>query len=126
MARLGGRLLPAQRSGTTNYLYFQGWVDFEVSINGGPYYWKGMFYVGKFSKPDGNEKCVYKYFFSTETPSTSPALVWFEKEDPYHMVSIKYSTIFFTHVTKYFLYLQIILCMYSFYQLLLLLSTART
>jgi len=44
----------------------EGWVDFEVSINGGPYYWKGMFYV--------------------ETPSTSPALVWFEKEDPYHML----------------------------------------
>ena len=54
-----------------------------------------MFYVGKFPKPDGNEKCVYNFiFFSTETPSTSPALVWFEKEDPYHMVSIKYSTKF--------------------------------
>ena len=25
----------------------EGWVDFEVSLNGGPYYWKGMFYVGK-------------------------------------------------------------------------------
>ena len=24
----------------------------------------------------------------TETPSTSPALVWFEKEDPYHMVTV--------------------------------------
>jgi len=39
----------------------EGWVDFEVSLNSGPYYWKGMFYV--------------------ETPSTSPELVWFENGD---------------------------------------------
>ena len=25
----------------------EGWVDFEVSLDGGPYYWKGKFYVGK-------------------------------------------------------------------------------
>ena len=28
----------------------EGWVDFEVSLNGGPYYWKGKFYVGKSKK----------------------------------------------------------------------------
>ena len=26
----------------------EGWVDFEISIDGGPYYWKGMFFVGKY------------------------------------------------------------------------------
>jgi len=41
----------------------EGWVDFEVSLNGEAYYWKGMFYV--------------------ETPSTSPQLVWF-KDESYH------------------------------------------
>ena len=25
----------------------EGWVDFEVSLDGGPYYWKGKFYVGE-------------------------------------------------------------------------------
>ena len=28
----------------------EGWVDFEVSLNGEAYYWKGMFYVGKLKK----------------------------------------------------------------------------
>lgn len=28
----------------------EGWVDFEVSLNGGPYFWKGMFYVGEFQE----------------------------------------------------------------------------
>ena len=75
----------------------QGWVDFEVSINGGPYYWKGMFYVGKSAKT-GKVFIWCKFFilgkffiwfnYFTETPSTSPALVWFEKEDPYHMVAL--------------------------------------
>jgi hypothetical protein len=26
----------------------EGWVDFEVSLNGGPFYWKGRFFVGEF------------------------------------------------------------------------------
>ena len=25
----------------------EGWVDFEVSLKGGPFYWKGRFFVGK-------------------------------------------------------------------------------
>ena len=25
----------------------EGWIDFEISLNGGPYYWKGQFFVGK-------------------------------------------------------------------------------
>ena len=25
----------------------EGWVDFEISLDGGPFYWKGKFYVGK-------------------------------------------------------------------------------
>ena len=25
----------------------EGWVDFEVSTDGGPFYWEGMFYVGE-------------------------------------------------------------------------------
>ena len=25
----------------------EGWVDFEVSVDGGGYYWKGMFFVGE-------------------------------------------------------------------------------
>ena len=25
----------------------EGWVDFEVSLNGGPFLWKGQFFVGK-------------------------------------------------------------------------------
>ncbi len=41
----------------------EGWVDFSVSLNGGPFYWKGRFYV--------------------EPPSVSPELVWFT-DDSYH------------------------------------------
>ena len=26
----------------------EGWIDFEISLNGGPYYWKGQFFVGEF------------------------------------------------------------------------------
>ena len=37
----------------------QGWVDFEVSLDGGPYYWKGMFYVGKQSE---DEMCGFRDF----------------------------------------------------------------
>ena len=25
----------------------EGWVDFEISLDGGPFYWKGSFFVGK-------------------------------------------------------------------------------
>jgi len=25
----------------------ESWVDFEVSLDGGPFYWKGRFFVGK-------------------------------------------------------------------------------
>ena len=25
----------------------EGWVDFEISLDGGPFYWKGRIYVGK-------------------------------------------------------------------------------
>jgi hypothetical protein len=25
----------------------EGWVDFEISLDGGPFYWKGRLYVGK-------------------------------------------------------------------------------
>ena len=63
--------------------------------------------------------CLSK-FLSTETPSTSPALVWFEKEDPYHMVSIKYSTNFSLMWQNISYILQII-----WHKLLLVLSTAR-
>ena len=28
----------------------EGWIDFEISLNGGPYYWKGQFFVGKRSR----------------------------------------------------------------------------
>ena len=28
----------------------EGWVDFEVALDGGPFYWKGRIYVGKFIK----------------------------------------------------------------------------
>ena len=24
----------------------EGWVDFEIALDGGPYYWKGQFFVG--------------------------------------------------------------------------------
>ena len=37
----------------------QGWVDFEVSLDGGPYYWKGMFYVGKQTE---DEMCGFRDF----------------------------------------------------------------
>ena len=30
----------------------EGWVDFEVSVDGGPYHWKGMFFVGKINIQD--------------------------------------------------------------------------
>eukprot|EP00096_Caligus_rogercresseyi_P016873 TRINITY_DN996_c0_g2_i3.p1 TRINITY_DN996_c0_g2~~TRINITY_DN996_c0_g2_i3.p1 ORF type:complete len:1255 (-),score=221.80 TRINITY_DN996_c0_g2_i3:184-3948(-) len=43
----------------------EGWVDFELSLDGGPFYWKGKFYV--------------------EPPSVSPPLVWFE-EDTFHQL----------------------------------------
>jgi hypothetical protein len=25
----------------------EGWVDLELSLDGGPFYWKGKFFVGK-------------------------------------------------------------------------------
>ena len=28
----------------------EGWVDFEISLKGGPFYWKGSFYVGTYIK----------------------------------------------------------------------------
>ena len=37
----------------------EGWVDFEVSLNGGPYYWKGKFYVGRSKKMIF---CLMSYF----------------------------------------------------------------
>ena len=45
----------------------EGWVDFEVSLNGGPYYWKGMFYVDKLK----NRKPVkpHKLKFVNRNPS---------------------------------------------------------
>ncbi|XP_063878525.1 protein mesh-like isoform X1 [Scylla paramamosain] len=43
-------------------LYVSGYVDFSISINNGPYYWKGKFFV--------------------ETPLTAPEGVWF-KDDKY-------------------------------------------
>ena len=27
----------------------EGWVDFEISLKGGPFYWKGSFYVGTYT-----------------------------------------------------------------------------
>ena len=42
----------------------QGWVDFEVSINGGPYYWKGMFYVGKSAKT-GKVFILWNFLFGS-------------------------------------------------------------
>ena len=38
----------------------EGWVDFEISLDGGPFYWKGSFFV--------------------EPPNVSPELVWFKDE----------------------------------------------
>ena len=32
----------------TPWIEAEGWVDFEISLDGGPFYWKGSFYVGKF------------------------------------------------------------------------------
>ena len=29
------------------WTHAEGWVDFEISLDGGPYYWKGQFFVGK-------------------------------------------------------------------------------
>ena len=29
------------------WTYAEGWVDFEIALDGGPYYWKGQFFVGK-------------------------------------------------------------------------------
>eukprot|EP00095_Tigriopus_kingsejongensis_P008816 maker-scaffold1015_size70757-snap-gene-0.10 protein:Tk08816 transcript:maker-scaffold1015_size70757-snap-gene-0.10-mRNA-1 annotation:"hypothetical protein DAPPUDRAFT_305821" len=43
----------------------EGWVDFEISTNGGPFYWKGRIYV--------------------EPPNVSPPLVWFDDEQ-FHLV----------------------------------------
>lgn len=42
----------------TPQLYVSGYVDFSISINNGPYYWKGKFFV--------------------ETPLTAPQGVWFK------------------------------------------------
>ena len=39
----------------------EGWVDFEISINGGPFMWTGKFFV--------------------ETPARSPAMVWFQVQN---------------------------------------------
>ncbi|XP_076069661.1 sushi domain containing 2 mesh isoform X2 [Oratosquilla oratoria] len=47
-------------------LLVAGYVDFSISINGGPYYWKGKFFV--------------------ETPLTAPEGVWF-KDDSYQLHS---------------------------------------
>ncbi|XP_071512852.1 protein mesh [Panulirus ornatus] len=47
-------------------LYVSGYVDFSISINGGPYYWKGKFFV--------------------ETPLTAPEGVWF-KDDSFRQHS---------------------------------------
>ena len=44
----------------------EGWVDFEISLNGGPFYWKGRIYV--------------------EPPNVSPELVWFDDEQ-FHLYS---------------------------------------
>ena len=33
-------------------LFVSGYVDFAISVNGGPYYWSGRFFVGKFTKVD--------------------------------------------------------------------------
>ena len=29
------------------WTHAEGWVDFEISLDGGPYYWKGQFFVGE-------------------------------------------------------------------------------
>ncbi|CAL4067748.1 unnamed protein product, partial [Meganyctiphanes norvegica] len=42
-------------------LFVSGYVDFSISINGGPYYWKGKFFV--------------------ETPLTAPEGVWFRENN---------------------------------------------
>ncbi|KAK7080924.1 hypothetical protein SK128_016330 [Halocaridina rubra] len=47
-------------------LFVSGYVDFSISINGGPYFWKGKFFV--------------------ETPLTAPEGIWF-KDDSYQMHS---------------------------------------
>ncbi|TRY73653.1 hypothetical protein TCAL_08799 [Tigriopus californicus] len=50
----------------------EGWVDFEISLNGGPFYWKGRIYV--------------------EPPNVSPALVWFDDEQ-FHLTDPKDMTL---------------------------------
>ena len=32
----------------TPWIEAEGWVDFEISLDGGPFYWKGSFYVGTY------------------------------------------------------------------------------
>ena len=29
------------------WTHAEGWVDFEIALDGGPYYWKGQFFVGR-------------------------------------------------------------------------------
>ena len=43
----------------------EGWVDFEISLDGGPFYWKGSFFV--------------------EPPNVSPELVWFKDEKHHYL-----------------------------------------
>lgn len=35
-------------------LLVSGYVDFSISINGGPYYWKGKFFVGEYIEPQSS------------------------------------------------------------------------
>lgn len=58
-----GRVLDENRAACVMpQLFVSGYVDFSISINSGPYYWKGKFFV--------------------ETPLTAPEGVWF-KDDSY-------------------------------------------
>jgi hypothetical protein len=34
----------------------EGWVDLELSLDGGPFYWKGKFFVGKRYSPLPKQK----------------------------------------------------------------------
>ena len=59
----------------------EGWVDFEVSLNGGPYYWKGMFYV---ETPSTRQ--IYSFIsYLITLPISSHPMVWF-KDETYHQI----------------------------------------
>ena len=59
----------------------EGWIDFEISLNGGPYYWKGQFFVGNKSWSMQKRNIIVELTpLPTEPPNRSPELVWWDTE----------------------------------------------